>query len=82
MNAATNRIVIPEVDNRGRFRLEARATTTAVICIGCGCDELHACIDASENPCRWIAVDEGAGLGLCSECASKPIEELLDREHV
>lgn len=43
------------------------------ICIGCGCDELHPC----EGGCSWIAVDDDAGVGLCSKCAEKPLEQLL-----
>jgi hypothetical protein len=38
-------------------------------CIGCGCDDLHACFDeAAGQPCSWLAVDYGAGLGVCSAC--------------
>jgi hypothetical protein len=33
-------------------------------CIGCGCDELHAC----DNGCYWLAVNDESGLGVCSEC--------------
>lgn len=39
------------------------------ICIGCGCDDQHACYDeVADGPCRWLAVDYGAGLGVCSAC--------------
>ncbi len=39
------------------------------ICIGCGCDDLHACWDdAVEAPCTWLAVDRAEGLGVCSVC--------------
>jgi hypothetical protein len=38
-------------------------------CIGCGCDDLHACFDeVAEAPCSWLEVDYGAGLGVCSAC--------------
>lgn len=38
-------------------------------CIGCGCDDLHACYDeAAGQPCSWLKVDYGAGLGVCSAC--------------
>ncbi|WP_080446723.1 hypothetical protein [Burkholderia ubonensis] len=40
------------------------------VCIGCGCDDFHACWDdANESPCFWERVDCGAGLGVCSACA-------------
>lgn len=39
------------------------------VCIGCGCDDLHACWDdKSEQPCSWLRVDRAAGLGVCSVC--------------
>jgi len=39
-------------------------------CIGCGCDDLHACWDEAANePCHWVRVDHTAGLGVCSVCA-------------
>lgn len=34
-------------------------------CIGCGCDDLHACADR----CWWLRVDYDAGIGVCSNCA-------------
>ena len=37
-------------------------------CIGCGCDELHACQDDLLGPCKWLRVDYKAGAGVCSEC--------------
>lgn len=33
-------------------------------CIGCGCDDDHACPDG----CYWLRVDYEAGAGVCSEC--------------
>lgn len=39
------------------------------ICIGCGCDDLHACdVDEDGNGCHWVRVDEEQLLGVCSEC--------------
>jgi hypothetical protein len=38
------------------------------VCIGCGCDDYHACVDALEQPCSWVRVDHAAGLGVCSAC--------------
>ncbi len=38
-------------------------------CIGCGCDDYHACWDEeAEQPCSWIRLDLDAGLGVCSTC--------------
>lgn len=41
-------------------------------CIGCGCDDLHACRnpfeDFEDTPCSWIRIDRDAGVGVCSEC--------------
>jgi len=38
-------------------------------CIGCGCDDYHACYDETEDqPCSWIRLDRSAGLGVCSVC--------------
>lgn len=33
-------------------------------CIGCGCTDVWAC----DVGCYWLAVDYGAGKGVCSEC--------------
>ncbi len=38
-------------------------------CIGCGCTELDACVDGLDEPCHWLAVDEKAARGVCSQCA-------------
>ncbi len=38
-------------------------------CIGCGCDDLHACYDEeSDDACHWVCLDADAGLGICSAC--------------
>lgn len=34
-------------------------------CIGCGCDDNHAC---QPYGCSWLRVDYAAGVGVCSEC--------------
>lgn len=34
-------------------------------CIGCGCDDRHAC----PGGCWWLRVDYREGLGVCSECS-------------
>lgn len=38
------------------------------ICIGCGCDEEHACITKGGR-CAWRAVSSGMIAGLCTACA-------------
>lgn len=35
------------------------------VCIGCGCDDNHAC----PGGCSWLRVDRDAGLGVCSNCS-------------
>jgi hypothetical protein len=37
---------------------------TKASCIGCGCDDFHACPDG----CSWLRVDYDEGKGVCSEC--------------
>jgi hypothetical protein len=38
-------------------------------CIGCGCDDMHACYDRGrEAGCYWLRLDRKAGKGVCSEC--------------
>lgn len=34
-------------------------------CIGCGCDDNHAC---QPGCCWWLRVDYSAGVGVCSKC--------------
>jgi hypothetical protein len=36
-------------------------------CIGCGCDEHHACTDENGDPCHWVRLDPP----LCSACADE-----------
>jgi hypothetical protein len=39
------------------------------VCIGCDCDDFHACTDTSDGlPCHWLRLDREAGLGVCSNC--------------
>lgn len=33
-------------------------------CVGCGCDDDHAC----PGGCTWLRVDYEKGLGVCSRC--------------
>jgi hypothetical protein len=37
-------------------------------CIGCGCDDNHAC---RPNGCFWLRVDYRSGWGVCSQCGSR-----------
>lgn len=37
-------------------------------CIGCGCDDRHACQDEFGEPCGWLRIDRETGVGVCSEC--------------
>ena len=34
------------------------------VCIGCGCDDDHAC----PGGCSWLRVDYDARVGVCSRC--------------
>lgn len=34
------------------------------VCIGCGCDDFHAC----SGGCTWLRADFAQGLGVCSNC--------------
>lgn len=38
--------------------------TQLATCIGCGCDDNHAC----DEGCCWLRVDYAAGNGVCSGC--------------
>jgi predicted amidophosphoribosyltransferase len=44
-------------------------TTIAVVanCIGCGCDDNHAC----PGGCWWLRVDYAEHKGVCSECEDR-----------
>lgn len=41
-----------------------RRITGLAVCLGCGCDDQHAC----PSICYWLRVDYDAGVGVCSEC--------------
>lgn len=36
-------------------------------CIGCGCDDVHACL-VDGMPCSWLRLDPEARAGVCSGC--------------
>lgn len=41
------------------------------ICIGCGCDDEHACTGCGmleDESCSWLEVDRKRGVGVCSNC--------------
>lgn len=38
------------------------------LCIGCGCDDDHPCVDAFEEACCWVEIDRTEGVGVCSCC--------------
>jgi hypothetical protein len=43
------------------------------ICIGCGCDEIHACViparcEAGAEVCWWMRFDAARKTGVCSAC--------------
>lgn len=42
-----------------------------VICVGCGCDDYHACEDAFGDPCYWLVLDRRSGKGVCSQCPER-----------
>lgn len=45
------------------------ATSNIKECIGCGCNDMKACIDKdSGQACYWLRVDEKEGIGVCSSC--------------
>lgn len=45
------------------------------VCIGCGCSDEDPC----EGGCSWVSVNEDLGAGLCSQCAAKPLDELIEK---
>lgn len=38
-------------------------------CVGCGCDDNHACFDEQKSAvCTWLRLDRAVRLGVCSAC--------------
>jgi hypothetical protein len=35
------------------------------VCVGCGCDDFHAC---QPEGCSWLRVDRKVKIGVCSSC--------------
>lgn len=56
------------------FDLERPDQVRVATCIGCGCLDDKACVDASNTPCHWLKVDREYGDGVCSECPDHLIE--------
>lgn len=48
-------------------------TTAMAVCIGCACDDNHACIDGLDEPCHWVRLDRETGLGVCSACPGSDV---------
>ena len=48
--------------------LKKKYNNKIATCIGCGCDDLHACWDKTTGACFWLAVDYSIGFGVCSSC--------------
>lgn len=55
---------------QGLTRLQdATRRDSVATCIGCGCDDYHACWDdVVAQPCSWLRVDRDAARGVCSTC--------------
>lgn len=43
-------------------------------CIGCGCDDLHACEDDISIACSWVVVDKKTATGVCSSCIGRALK--------
>ena len=42
--------------------------TILCVCIGCGCDDEHACEDVFGDPCGWIQQSGSGKRGVCTQC--------------
>jgi hypothetical protein len=77
----SHRARVSESLNHGKS-LENRVLAESfpdAVCIGCGCTPFQACRGSDGTPCRWVAIDEQSGIGLCSSCAVLPIDILLEK---
>jgi hypothetical protein len=68
--------------HRGNRLITQQPAARTAVCIGCGCDDLHACVrgirsqlpmgatipPAKSKTCHWLRLDRGAGFGVCSAC--------------
>lgn len=48
------------------MKMHGRKPVNIAVCIGCGCDDLHACEDGLGDPCAWFVVDRRLGIGICT----------------
>jgi hypothetical protein len=44
--------------------------TILCVCIGCGCDDEHACEDLLGDPCGWLKQSGTGKRGVCTQCPS------------
>lgn len=51
-----------------------------MICIGCGCDEHHACTLPGGKPCAWIHAGAQGLAGICSACVSMYPPSVIEEE--
>jgi hypothetical protein len=45
-----------------------RSPLRIATCVGCGCDDMHAC---RPEGCAWLRVDYQAGTGVCTSCPER-----------
>lgn len=66
----TSRRSRPGPRSFGGIRTDARQVRLAEnTCVGCGCRDLAACVDAIvHQPCFWARLDRRALRGVCSAC--------------
>lgn len=52
------------------MRHASKKTNRPVLCqcIGCGCDDHHACPDLLGDPCAWLVRSASGRLGVCTQC--------------
>jgi hypothetical protein len=53
--------------------------TGEIRCVGCGCTDSNPCIDLAGQTCSWSVVNEETGAGLCTVCAMKPLDQLIEQ---
>lgn len=51
-----------------------------MICIGCGCDEQHACTLPGGDPCAWIHPGPRQLAGICTACVELFPPSIIDSE--
>ena len=58
-------------EDLGKLDMTSYRDSQIATCIGCGCDDFHACEDMIHGPCYWFAVDYKKGIGVCSSCLDR-----------